>query len=239
MAIAHIATQSAQANSSATCVTSAIDTTGANLLIATITSNGGASGFTSFVDSKGNTWQTAVDWTANGGSTDFIRIMYSTPTSVGSGHTTTLTYGALGFFVTAFAAFSGMAAASPLDKTATGTGSSTSLLTSATATTAQAEELLIGTGTVSDGANSTFTAGASYTIPANGQQGNASIGTIGFLEYRIVAATSTYTASATWGGGSGAWVAAIATFKGAGGGGGGLFVNPFTGRGGSAARPLV
>jgi hypothetical protein len=211
MAIAYVQSASVQNNSNPSAATGAIDTSGANFLVATITSNQGATGFTSFTDNKSNTnWQVAVDWTANGG--DFIRIMYHENPAVGAGHTFTLTYSGSVFTVHCVAAYSGMATTSLLDKTATGTGNSTSLLTTATATTTQADELLIGCGTVSDGANSSFTAGASYNMRT--QQGLAGSGTIGFLEDRIVSATGAYTASATWGGGAGPWPAAIATFKG-------------------------
>lgn len=216
MAIAHVASTSAQGNSVNTNTTGAIDTTGANFLVVCIASNLGSSSFTSLTDSKSNTWQVALNWTSNSG--DFIRIMYAENPTVGTGHTFSLNYSSSAFTVLCAAAYSGMATASTIDKTATGTGNSTSLLTSATATTAQSEELLIGTGTLSAGADSTFSAGTNYTIRT--QQGFASSGAIGFLEDRIVAATGTYTASATWGGSSGVWVAGIATFKGASGGGG-------------------
>jgi hypothetical protein len=76
-AITHVASVSAQGNSVTVNTTGAIDTTGANLCVATISSNLGASSFTSVTDSNANTWSTAVDWTANGG--DFIRIMYPQP----------------------------------------------------------------------------------------------------------------------------------------------------------------
>ena len=219
MAIAFVtgAAVNSQSNSNPTNTTGAIDTTGANFLVATLISNQGATGFTSFADSKGGTWQTAVDWTANGG--DFVRIMYAENPTVGTAHTFTLTYSGSVFTVVNVAAYSGMATSSTLDKTATGTGNSTSLLTSATATTTQANELLIGGGTINAGTNSTFTAGASYTVRA--QEGLAGSGADGFLEERIVSSTGAYTAAATWGGSAGAWIIAIATFKGAGGGGGG------------------
>lgn len=230
LALLSITTQAAITPVSSTCkqnngstdttvTTVAIDTSTANFIAVTLTSSGGAGNFTSITDSKANSApQVALNWTANGGG-DSIRIMYYEVPTVGSGHTFTGNFTSLTFAVLCVSAYSGMATSATLDKTASGTGTSTTLLTSATATTTQADELLIGTGTISDGANTTFTAGASYNMRA--QQGDASIGTVGFIEDRIVSSTGAYTSGATWGGASGAWVAGIATFKGTGGGGGG------------------
>ncbi len=223
MAIAHVASTSAQGNAAFTNTTSGINTTGANFLVATITTNAvpGSSGFTSFVDSKGNTWSTAVDWTANGG--DSVRIMYvQNPASVGASHTVTLTYGNQQYTVVCFAAYSGMLTASVLDQTATGTGNSTALATSNTSATTNADDLLIACGTISAGTSTTFTAGTNFTMRT--QQGDAASGTVGFFEDRIVSATGAYAGSATWGGVAGAWVAAVAAFKGTSAGGSGSLI---------------
>jgi hypothetical protein len=94
--------------------TSAIDTTGANLLVFVWSSYDGAENFTSsyFSDSKGNTW-TFLPITDTG--TFFAGIAYSagSPT-VGSGHTMDFSGGFSNFSSAALLAFFG-AASSPFD----------------------------------------------------------------------------------------------------------------------------
>lgn len=100
----------------------AIDTTGANLLVVSVSAYSVTPG--SITDSKGNTW-TAL--TASTSTTSRERLFYCVPTSVGSGHT--FTYSQSGTFpVIGVRAFSG-AHATPLDQQAAGgsTGSGTSL----------------------------------------------------------------------------------------------------------------
>lgn len=190
----------------------AIDTTGANFLVVCITSSVGSTFFGSLTDSKTNTWSVAQDWINNTGG--YVRIMYAVNPTVGTGHTFTVTYsaGSPPYIVLAVASYSGMQTASVLDQTATGSGTSASLATSSTGTTTVADELLIMTGTVSNGSNSTFTGTNGFTVRS--QYGRADLGEIGFLADRIVSATGTYAGTATWGGSSGAFIAALATFKG-------------------------
>jgi hypothetical protein len=100
---------------------------------------------------------------------------------------------------------------SPEDKYAEGTGSSSSLDSSATATTTVADELLIGSGTVSSGTDLTFSGTNGWTVQS--QSGQASVTTTGFLADKIVSATGAYNATIT-STQSGAWACNIATFKG-------------------------
>lgn len=83
MAIAFVASEQAGAANNAT--TSAIDTSGANFLVAAIADTPVGGGFT-FSDSKGNTWNTLTSYisTATGART---RIVYAYNATVGSGHT--------------------------------------------------------------------------------------------------------------------------------------------------------
>ena len=83
MAIAFVTSEQAGAANNAT--TSAIDTSGANFLVAAIADTPVGGGFT-FSDSKGNTWQALTSYisTATGART---RIYYAYNATVGSGHT--------------------------------------------------------------------------------------------------------------------------------------------------------
>lgn len=169
----------------------------------------------------------AVGPVNNGGDT--IRIDYVENIVGGASHTVSMTTNAEQYSVLNASEYSGIATSSSIDQTGSGTGTSTTL-SSGNVTTTQADELLVGAGTISAGTDSTFTATSSFTL--RGSIGNADEGTVGYLIDRIVSATGTYAATATWGGSSGAWVAAIATFKAAAAGGTtpkGIFGNPFDG----------
>lgn len=106
-------------------------------------------------------------------------------------------------------------AASPLDKTVSDGGNSTTPSSGATATTAQADEILIGAigtnGPSGDAAGSwsnSFTAGQ-----RDGTTGGAALTNVTISEgYRIVTATGAYTAAKT-SITSRRWAALIATFK--------------------------
>lgn len=168
---------------------------------------------TTISDSFTNTWSVAYGPASNGGDT--ITLSYVSNCTGGASHTVTITTNASQFSALCCAEYSGIAAASALDQAATGTGNSTSLL-SASVNTTQADELILGSGTITAGADSTFTAGASFTIRA--QVGAASVGTVLYIEDRIVASAGSYTSSATWGGTANVWICGVATFKGAAGG---------------------
>lgn len=91
--------------------TSAINTTGATLLIVSISRNAGSTAVVS--DSKGNTW---TQLTSINGTNNNCVIYYaiSNPATVGSGHTFTVTGTGI-FSPIAAAAFSGTNAVSPFD----------------------------------------------------------------------------------------------------------------------------
>lgn len=90
--------------------TSAIDTTGANLIVVGIVSNQGST--PNLIDSKGNTWTPLTQSAVTGASQAIL--YYSTPTSVGAGHTFT-NNGTQTYSTIYVAAFSGAAASSPYD----------------------------------------------------------------------------------------------------------------------------
>ena len=91
--------------------TSAIDTTGANLLVVVLVSNNGTVAHLSF-DSKSNSWTPLTAQTQVSGSQ--VQIYYCVPTTVGSGHTVTFQASSNFYASGYFAAFSGSAAA-PFD----------------------------------------------------------------------------------------------------------------------------
>lgn len=112
--IAFVAGVTTQSTDGSNVTSASIDSTGANLLIVVL-ADAGAS--TNLSDNKGNTWQPKTSY-LDGSSVTSVRIFLSVPTSVGSGHTVTVSGTTLP--AVAFAAFSG-ANASPFD-TVVGTG---------------------------------------------------------------------------------------------------------------------
>jgi len=91
-------------------VSGTFDSTGANLLVVSMSDFAG--GTPGISDNKGNSWTTTANCAAGNASFD---IAYSTPTTVGSGHTVTITNGG-GFAPTGYVrAYSGAATSSVLD----------------------------------------------------------------------------------------------------------------------------
>jgi hypothetical protein len=114
-----------------------INTTGATLLVAAQSTaynhNPCASGSVS--DSKSNTWTAIQEYNAGGSAGGSVCIWYAANPTVGTGHT----FSSDGYYSTTFfAAFSGVAASTPLD-----------VQTGATSTSAHA----VNTGSVTPGAN--------------------------------------------------------------------------------------
>jgi hypothetical protein len=123
----------------------AINTTGATLIVIA-TSDYGINGCTypdTITDSKSNTWTCAGTYSSDA-SVDHATIWYSIPTSVGSGHTFTVS-GSLDSF--AVAAFAGTAISSVVDAV-TGAGGSSSTLQPGSLTPGADNELLIAVGAV-------------------------------------------------------------------------------------------
>jgi hypothetical protein len=203
---------------------SAVDTTGGNFVVVCVAVSPSAGNDPTVSDNKGNTYNVVDGPDANG--SDEIWIFVAENATCGSGHTITAPYGAGLHHATSAAAYSGMLTSGTTDKLKTGTGNSTSLDSGNSAALSQADELLIGFGTISDGTNTTFTAGAGFTIRS--QIGNAAASSVVYLEDKIVSSTSADNADATWGGSAGAWVAGFASFKGTAASGGtrSTFANP-------------
>lgn len=181
-------------------------TAGNTLLLAAATRTTGA-GISSVTDSRGNTWAVAA---SGGGGTFSASIAYAThhATALQIGDTITVNFG--GAANIAAASVSEWAAGiGAIDKTAAGNGTSNSALSNATATTSQANELLFACVTTNGAPSGVSGAGVSYTLlGGNGDSAHQCV-----PEYRVVAATGTYTASATLSGSSPAWGIQIATFR--------------------------
>jgi hypothetical protein len=158
-----IAHTSVNGNVSTTITTPAINTTGANLIVA-VFSWYTAGTKPTLSDSSGNTWLVARndDNIANGGS---LSISYVQAPTVSASHTFTIT-GTNNFSTLFIEAWSG-SAASPLDQTneASSGGSSVSSQQTGSVTPGQANELLIA-GLVNGGSTSTsFAINSGFTIP--------------------------------------------------------------------------
>ncbi len=121
MAIA-LVTHTGQASSGGGAVTtSAMNTTGANFLVAAVGGFNGTNPIGSVTDSKGNTWNALTAHVNSGTNTVPSQIFYTINPTVGSGHTVTV--GAANTFPSiCVAAFSGVDTTSPFD-TVAGEGS--------------------------------------------------------------------------------------------------------------------
>ncbi len=202
--------------------TSGMTTTSGGLLVAGITFDSGTlNTITGVTDSKGNTWTKALELDA----TVLVSLWYTANIIGGSAHTFTVAYDdSVGDAVSCIVQeFSGIATASPLDKTVVATGTSAAPNSGATAATTQADELVIGFAGYF-GTNVLAAAGSGYGDLAQSNQTNAN----GAMESKLVSATGAQTAAFTLAS-SRDWACICATFKTAAGGGGGA--NPAAARG--------
>jgi hypothetical protein len=209
LSISNPPVQSASA-AAASCAFGSNNTTG-NLLVAVLQDSNDPAGI-SLSDTRGNTWVKAIS-IYNSGSLLSLSIWYVANCAAGA-NTVSVSGGFSGFQVICVGEWSGVATASPLDKTAVAQGTTGSADSGATATTTQADELLIG-GMALD-SSQTLTWTGSFTSRASAINGGSN--RQGFLADRIVSSTGAYDATATYTGSS-SWMAAIATFKAASGGG--------------------
>src|SRR5262249_13102076 len=167
-------------------------------------------------DSPGNTWTKTIDINHPSGSPTMAVAWCIV--AAGKSHTSgvdtfTATWTtSLGSKFIQVNEFAGIAAI-PLDKSASATGTAgASPSSGATATTAQADELLIGAfgcWSASSPAR-TFTVGSGYTIASSYQ---LTWSQESMSEYQVVAATGAYTAGCTMSAAVDNWIAAILTFK--------------------------
>lgn len=199
--IAH--TSSATSLNSTT--SAAIDTTGANLMVANVSWYNAVTPNGVLSDSKSNTW---TQLTANTDATISVRLFYCYNGSVGSGHTFSYngTTTAPSIYIVAFSGIS----ASPFDvQNGNGTASGSSLSTGSI-TPSQSNELII-TGSTGDA--TTWFIDSGFTI-SDQIANNSGVYVGGAIAYSVVSSTSALNPSWSFGGGSGFHIrAAIASFK--------------------------
>jgi hypothetical protein len=149
-------THSAAAGNMFSATSPGIDTTGANLLIGAAAIY--ALAFPTIVDNKGNTWNALA---VHGSSTPGATMFWCKPTSVGVGHTITISSASTIYPVTLFAAFSG-AAAAPYDQEVGAVSGGGTFIAPGALTPALANSLLLSV--VSQGGVTTDTIDAGFTI---------------------------------------------------------------------------
>lgn len=185
--------------------TGAIDTTGAGLLVFGAAYFPTATGLT-VADSKGNSW-TAL--TVTNISNAAFNIWYSVPTSVGTGHTVSLT-GTNVYATRYFAAFSG-GAASPADQQSGTTGTSTTP-TGSSITPGFSNELVVSGVAVNTNSLTVSAINGGFTIIGSTFPGNSGNYIGGGMAYLIqttpAAAAPAWTISS-----SSQWAVKMASFK--------------------------
>lgn len=184
----------------------ALDTTGADFLVA-IVGRYNAGGSTTPTDSKGNSW---TGLTEEGGSTyAAVRIFYSIPSSVGSGHT--VTYSAGGSYSSiSFLAFSGVAQSSAFDVENRASGSGTSLNTGSV-TPGQDDSLFVTGFGESFGGSSGYALDLGFTVAGTALYAPGSAQGVG-SGYLIQGAAAARNPAWSWMG-SNSLSAMIAVFK--------------------------
>ncbi len=170
-------------------------------------------GTVSAADSQGNTYAVDAD-VANAPDVRTIILSAHNVTALLSGDVITITHPSVDARAVSIAEFSGLAPTGALDQTSTATGNGTTPSSGSTATTSQADELLIGAigaeGIVTD----TFTVGTNYApLDRSGTTGGGFASNITINpEFQIVSATGAYLADGTLGTAQD-WAAAIATYR--------------------------
>jgi hypothetical protein len=175
------------------------------IVAASIDSGAGA---VSCSDTQGNSY--SVDLDSDIGSSHIVICAAHNVTALASGNTITLNHPSVATRALSVLEFSGISAGTPLDKTASASGTGTAPSSGATATTAHEKELIIGVIGTNGPSTDSFTAGTFYS--ASGRRGTTTgppNQTVVQL-FRVVNVTGTYAATATIT--SANWTAAVATY---------------------------
>jgi hypothetical protein len=185
--------------------TSAIDTTGATFIVVCVADYVGAVAGT-VSDSKSNSWTPRTSY--DDASFPRVRLYYSAVTSVGTGHTFTLT-GSGNFPAIGVAAFSGSPASSPFDVENGGSGNNNAPSAGTGITPSQDNELIIAgvcqIGGTIDSINSSFNIVGSPIVFGGNTFGNG-------IAYLIQ--TTATAVDPDWHiSNPGQWAATIASFK--------------------------
>lgn len=159
-----ISNTSAGSGDALSVTTSAIDTTGANLLVVAVASYNGATAST-LSDSKGNTWNARTAYSDAGtGGIVRIQLFYASSPTVGTGHTFTGSSPGSGSYpCIAVAAFSGANTTPYASESGDTDGSSGSTDQPGTVTPGSNNNLII-TGVAHNNAGSTMSVNESFTI---------------------------------------------------------------------------
>lgn len=160
---------------------------------------------TGITDTRGNTWVADMTVTTGGGERTLARWRAANPTA-GPNTITIAVSGTLDTQRVWVGEYSGVATASPLDRTASATGSSTTPSSGATATTTQANELVLG-------AFVTVFAGYVFTGPGGAWTDRSEVADerLNVIE-QIATSTDTFTATGTYAT-SADWVATVITYR--------------------------
>jgi hypothetical protein len=188
-----------------------LNTTGATLLVATVTVDNGQGSGKTVTDNKGNTWTRITLIPTN--ASNQVELWYSLPTSVGASHN--ITYSG-NFAAIRVAAFSGTATSSVLDgAVATNKGNFLTTIQAGSKTPSQANCLLIACLGL-DAGGSAVSINSGFTITNNITNSSA----LSALAYKIQ--TTAGAENPQWSGFSSTTAyAALQVFLDPGGGGGG------------------
>jgi hypothetical protein len=198
---------------------------------------------TTVTDNQGGGNSYAVDVSGsnpNSASTRATIISCNNIATASGTFTVTITTTAGDYLVGALIEESGSLTVSPLDKSGeadTGFTPATSVTPTTTVSTTQANEIVYAVA--SSGNNGSNPHG--FALPGGYTQDykedNTSVHMGGIIGHKVVSATGIQNPTITWTAADDG-VGLVATYKATGGGGGGTVVNPLSGRGGSAARPI-
>lgn len=205
--VAHAVERYAGANSGAT--TAGINTTTADFIVIAVTGYG-ASSWT-VTDSQSNTWTagTKYDATAQNPS---VQLYYCTNPTTNASHTFTLSGSAVYGRINA-AAFSGVAATSPLETANSGTATVASgSISSGSVTPSLNNSLLIAAGGFGSATGPGFNGTPAFTALDESTGLGGSDYSTGFAYY-VQATAASISSGWAWGAGSGDTVASITAFK--------------------------
>lgn len=201
--VSHAAASYINASSGAT--TAGIDTTGADFIVIGVTGYGVSSWTVS--DSQSNTWTAATEYASN----PAVQLYYCTNPTTSASHTFTLSGSAVYGRINA-AAFSGVAASSPLESENSGSTTTTSPASTGSVTPTQNNTLLISAG----GLGSVVSPGVSGSPAFTALDEHTGIGgsdySTGFAYY-VQATAANISSEFAWGSGTGDATAMIAAFK--------------------------
>jgi len=193
-----IGTQSSKASGTSLIVTNSSTAVATGHSVVLVLAMDNATGTVSASDSVGNVY--SVDADVN--NTDGVRTVVLAAHNIVAipvGGTITVSHPSVVARAVTAAEFAGLANSSVLDRSSSATGTGLSPASGSTATTSQADELLIGAIGIEGPTGDTYAAGALYSAltDAGTTGGSAATNITVHAEYRIVSATGAYSAGGT------------------------------------------